>query len=158
MCSVAWAARAFRWRLGSPPGLLVLLLTFGACGNGDSSPSDPNAGDGSQGAAEADTADSGLRSLRDQAGRACTIDPRSEWTWATCDVAPVSACGQTEQACFLLKVRGETGELEVCDACCDQVQIGLVQRFRDCALVSCATPPDCPIGGSECRAGVCARP
>jgi hypothetical protein len=102
--------------------------------------------------------DSG-KTVKDQAGRSCTI-PDTGMT-LSCDAKPQpkAACTNGATACFVQGV-GDTGTgaatigpSAVCAACCNGNQS--TSTGGDCSPIVCKTVDDCPHGDTKCTNGQC---
>jgi hypothetical protein len=101
------------------------------------------------------------KTVKDQAGRSCTI-PDTGGLTVSCDKAPQPAAGCTggATACFVQGYApGPTGSVvlgpaAICAACCSGNQS--VSSGGDCSPIVCATLDDCPAHGfTMCTNGGC---
>lgn len=106
------------------------------------------------------SSDSSGKTVKDQAGRTCTI-PESGSLTISCDATPQPkmACTGGASACFVQGL-GDTpggaavlGPAAVCAACCSGNQS--ISSGGDCSPIVCKTADDCPHGDTKCTNGQC---
>jgi hypothetical protein len=98
------------------------------------------------------------QSVKDQAGRTCTI-PSTGMT-LSCNAAPMphAACTGGATACFVKGVADTTtpaqiGPSAICAACCNGNSA--TSTGGDCSPIVCKTVDDCPHGDTRCEGGAC---
>jgi hypothetical protein len=104
------------------------------------------------------SSDGSGKTVKDKAGRTCTI-PSSGHDF-TCDQAPqpVGGCSAGATACFVQGLDDTTtpthiGAAAVCAACCTGNSSS--SGPGDCSAIVCTTVDDCPYGSTQCNAGGC---
>jgi hypothetical protein len=131
--SVAGYRRGVRIRDIALP--LTLLVTL-ACGSSSSS-----AG----------------KTVKDQAGRTCTVPPTG--LTISCDPQPQKTCSGGASACFVTGVAdtdagaATIGPAAVCAACCSGNSS--TSGPGDCSQIVCKTADDCPQASTKCNNGGC---
>jgi hypothetical protein len=94
------------------------------------------------------------QTVRDLAGRTCTITA-SEMA-AHCDEAPAPAagCPSGATACFLVGSTGDaSGPAAICAGCCAGNQG--TSAAADCANITCSNDEECPSEYGRCANGQC---
>ena len=93
------------------------------------------------------------RTVKDEAGRTCSI-PEVSLTYS-CDATPQPSltCTAAETPCFSRGTIGDVGPAAVCAACCMDSQATTTPA--DCSQIVCATVDDCPPGSTQCQGGGC---
>ena len=99
------------------------------------------------------------KTVKDQAGRTCTI-PSSGSLTISCDATPMpkTACAGGATACFTKGVSSTGGvgspqQSAVCAGCCSGNTS--VSNGADCSPIVCKTVDDCPRGDTKCENGRC---
>ncbi len=97
--------------------------------------------------------------VKDQAGRTCTVPDTGSLT-ISCDQtpSPTGGCSGGATACFVLgdAPSGSTaviGPRAVCAACCSGNNS--TSNGGDCSPIVCQTLADCPHGSTSCDNGGC---
>lgn len=100
------------------------------------------------------------QTVKDQAGRTCTIPPSGSLT-ISCDATPMPkmACTGGASACFVKGVAptgggvGTPAQSAVCAGCCSGNSAS--SNGADCSPIVCKTVDDCPHGDKKCENGTC---
>jgi hypothetical protein len=97
------------------------------------------------------------KTVKDQAGRTCTV-PDTGLT-LSCDKTPMpmNGCSGGSTPCFVQGVASSTtstiGPSAVCAACCSGNSA--TSGANDCSQITCTALNDCPQGSTKCESGGC---